>query len=219
MTFDDWISQIFDRPVPADLARLDACWDGPGATIVAYMTRLFREADAVLAPFSDAQAAQGLWAMCSADISEYPCLLTAASVPFAARLDCLHAMDALFGRFFARRCSPHLSHRDRAATPAHVSPLNGVCYMWWDVMPLGAVAYHFPAEWPAMQTAMLRVFEHCLSGDSVACRESTLLGVMNWWGAFDETPQLAAFEALMETLLDRPSGEWPALRRFLSCDT
>ncbi len=105
-------------------------WDGPDAAILGYLTRLFAEADTVLDPFSDAQAAQVLWAMCSQDISHYLLVLTATFLPLQARLDCLDEMDALFGRFFARWCSPHLSHLDTTGTPASVNSLNGVCYMW-----------------------------------------------------------------------------------------
>ena len=211
MTFDEWIINVFDHAVrEPHWEQVPSYWYGPNATIVGYMTRLFAEADTVLASFSDAQAAQGLWAMCSQDDAEYPLLLTAASLPLQARLECLEAMTSLFGRFFARRCTPHLSHLDRIATPAHVSPLNGVCYMWWDVMPLGV---HSKAEWPAIQSVILTVFRHCLESNSIACQESALLGLMNW--SYDETPQMAAVEEIVERVLSQESGAWPALRKFM----
>ncbi len=46
MTFDEWVASVFDHPVtePAWYWDSDASfWDGPGATVVEYMTRLFRE--------------------------------------------------------------------------------------------------------------------------------------------------------------------------------
>jgi hypothetical protein len=66
MTFDEWIASIFDQPVTQPEWYWDCddgFWDGPAITIVEYMTRLFMEANTALKPFSDAQAAQGLYAV------------------------------------------------------------------------------------------------------------------------------------------------------------
>lgn len=218
MTFDEWIASIFDHPVTEPGRGWNGestFWEGPDATIVEYMTRLFAEADAVLNPFSDAQAAQGLWAMVSQDVSPYPLLLTERAVPIRARVDCIEAMDSLFGRFFARRCSPHLSHLDTAAgTPANACPLNGVCYIWWDVIPLGGLCHE---DWAAIQRAMRLVIRHCLESDSVACQESAILGLMSWSASFDRVPETAEVEAVEERVLSRESGVWPALRVLRDC--
>jgi hypothetical protein len=43
-------------------------------------------------------------------------------------------MYVVFERLFDPKCSPNL-HTPTEADPSS-NPLNGVCFMWWDVCPL-----------------------------------------------------------------------------------
>jgi hypothetical protein len=213
MTFDEWIASTFGHPVTEpkwywDTA--DGFWDGPAATIVGYMARLFAEADNALSPFSEAQAAQGLHAVAANGPTEYAFLLLDTTVPLRSRLDCIGAMEALFRHYLARRCTPHLSHLDRIKTPDHVSPLNGVCYMWWDVLPLHGLSRIRPdhPDGPELDHAIFTVIRRCLEIDSVACQESALLGLMQWSPYYDEAGDIA------EDFLSRNPDIWPELRAF-----
>src|SRR6266511_1005011 len=64
-TFEGWVEYVFDRPVAAPEwwfgfgGELPA--DPPPAEAVAFVTRLCEHADALLAPYSNAQVNQGLW--------------------------------------------------------------------------------------------------------------------------------------------------------------
>ena len=62
-------------------------------------------------------------------------------VPLQGRLRCIGAMADLYEKCFARRCSLNMWHPDLPGA----SPLNTVCFIWWDVIPLECVAHHHPA--------------------------------------------------------------------------
>jgi hypothetical protein len=86
----------------------------------------------------------------------------------------LRSFIPLFEQVMASRCSPHLSHLDEQ--PAN--PLNGACYMWWDILPI-----HGKPDDPErtdFDAEVLRVLPQLLSIPHDACRESALHGVSEW---------------------------------------
>jgi hypothetical protein len=103
-------------------------------------------------------------------------LLIDASLPEAARLDCLRAMKHLFAELFFTRCTNLPSHgQDEDAA---LSPLNAICYMWWDVMPI-----HGEPNDPRRKTfdmAVLVLLRDILGIGSFACQESALHGLGHW---------------------------------------
>src|SRR5579871_3704608 len=140
LSFEGWIAYVFDHPVtePEWYRDPDCDWWDEGedpATTVAYLTQAFEDAAAALAPFSDAQLAQGLWFLADPSCSDHMFAPRAPSVPWPVRERALRAMFALFAGLFLPRCdSQHLSHLDRG-TGARGKTLDGVCYMWWDLVP------------------------------------------------------------------------------------
>ena len=88
-------------------------------------------------------------------------------------------MFTLFERFFAPRCSSHLSQLDTQGTDTSaISPLNMICYMWWDLLPIyGKPEEPERAEFDA---TCLEVMRLTLDLDSDACRESALHGLGHW---------------------------------------
>ena len=201
LSFEDWITYVFDHPVtdPAwhwDIGR--DYWDelGQPAITVAYLTRAFEGAHTVLAPFSDAQLNQGLWFLASNSCSNHMFALLDPTVPWPARERGIQSMFHLFSRVFLTRCAAdHLSHLDRdGTTPSN--PLNTVCYMWWDILPI----FGRPAE-PAhagVPDACLEVMRLTLDLDSDACRESALHGLGHWHDAYPRR-----VETIIDTFLQR----------------
>jgi hypothetical protein len=64
------------------------------------------------------------------------------------------------------------------------NPLNLVCYMWWDILPIAGN----PDE-PARRefdAAILQVLESTLHLDSLACQESALHGLGHWQMVYPE---------------------------------
>ena len=136
LTFDEWLTHVFDHPVEPlkqewywDMDR--DWWEEDTADSVRFMTQAFEHAAAVLAPYSDAQLNQGLWFLASNACSSHMFALMNESLPLPERTRCILSFHQLYEQCFARRCTPHLSHLNEAGA----SPLNGVCYMWWDIIP------------------------------------------------------------------------------------
>ena len=186
LTFEDWLTHVFDHPVPEGQENawhwdLDRDWweeDSPAS--VDFMTRAFENAAVALEPYSDAQLNQGLWFLASNACSSHMFSLMNEKIPWPERERCIESFQALYEQCLARRCSPHLSHLDEPGA----SPLNLVCYMWWDIIPL----YGKPDDPAGRQLgeALLQVMETTLELDSIACRESALHGLGHWQHAYPQ---------------------------------
>jgi hypothetical protein len=208
-TFADWLRQVFDRPVmnPAWYWDCEAnTAEPPPPDCVAYLTRLFEEPELVLAPYSDAQIDQGLWYLVSNSCSDHMFSLIEPEVAWPQRCRGIRSIAALFERLFAHRCSDHLSHLDEAGA----RPLNGVCYMWWDIFP----AYGRPLNPPYAQVdaELLAVMRRVLALDSLACRESALHGLGHWHKYYPEVVELA-----IDEFLARAGDLRQELREYAEC--
>ncbi len=197
-SFEQWITYVFDHPVPErgkpawyhDLEDETEWWnpaDYPETTVV-YLTSLFENAPTILMPYSDAQLKQGFWFLVDNSCSDHMFALLDLRVPWSKRKRCLATIFTLFKRFFAPRCTSHLSHLDMMETDiSMVSPLNMVCYMWWDILPI-----HGKPEEPdrrELDMACLEVMQLALDLDSDACRESALHGLGHWKFAYPQKVQ------------------------------
>ena len=179
LTFEQWLAYVFDHPVSESGQEwywdLDAdWWDGLAADTVQFLTRAFENAAVLFQPYSDAQLNQGLWFLASNACSNHMFALMDSGVPWAARQRCVRSIHNLFQDCFARRSTPHLSHLDESGT----SPLNLVCYMWWDIIPIGPQP-NDPSR-SDLDREILGVMESTLQLDSIACQESALHGLGHW---------------------------------------
>lgn len=202
LPFDQWVAHVFDHPVtqPAWYFDMQAdYWDGPPALTVDYLTRLFMDPVPPTAGHSDAQLNQGLWYIVHTVCSNHMLALLDESVPLAARIDCIDAFYALNAKLFAARCSPHLGHLSEEG-----APLNMICYMWWDLIPLTPA----PKQRAALDEAVLAVMEQTLALDSLACQEGALHGLGHWADAYPEP-----ISATIDFYLQQP-GLRPALRAY-----
>src|ERR1051326_487039 len=104
-------------------------------------------------------------------------------------------MYVVFERIFEPKCDPELSHvRTDSATA--INPLNGVCYMWWDVCPLHGRSGPKPEEdfilpeeelldpgspvdphADDLETEILCILERTLQLNNLACQEAALHGL------------------------------------------
>jgi hypothetical protein len=179
LTFEHWLRHVFDHPVEPlkqewywDIDR--DCWEEDTAESVQFMTQAFENAAMAFEPYSDAQLNQGLWFLASNACSNHMFALMNESIPLSLRARCVASMHQLYEQCFARRCSPHLSHLDERGA----NPLNLVCYMWWDIIPIAGKPDD-PAR-ASLDQAILQVMESTLQLDSLACRESALHGLGHW---------------------------------------
>ena len=138
----------------------------------------FERAGELLSGFTDAQLNQGFWYCVGASASDFMCALKAQEVPLQHQLRLLRSFVPLFEQLMAVRCTPCLSHLDEK--PA--GPLNGACYMWWDVI----CVYGRPqdAESREIDQEVLRILARILEIPHDACRESALHGIGHWHRAY-----------------------------------
>ena len=139
-----------------------------------FLTQAFEGSPQVFQPYTDAQLNQGLWFLASNACSNHMFALLDESLPWSARERCVDSIERLYEQCFAKRCSPHLSHLDEPGA----NPLNAVCYMWWDIIPIAGKPDD-PAR-RQLDQAILKVMESTLQLDSIACHESALHGLGHW---------------------------------------
>ncbi len=208
LTFDQWLAYVFDHSVSDTKQEwywdpASDRWDGPAADTIQFLTRAFENAATVFQPYSDAQVNQGLWFIASNACSNHMFALLDSGVPWLARQRCVRSIHNLFEQCFAKRCTPHLSHLDEPGA----GPLNSVCYMWWDIIPLSGQPDN--PEGSEIDRAILGVLESTLQLDSVACRESALHGLGHWQHDY---PQRVA--EIIDTFLQSQRGLPEALRAY-----
>lgn len=173
----DWIPHVFDHPVtdPAWHWADDASqWEYNAERDLLFMAEAFERSSEVFKPFSDEQLNQGFWYLVSNSCSDFMFPLVEPKVPLALRLRALRSFVPLFEQVMAVRCSPHLSHIDERGA----NPLNSVCYMWWDILPI-----HGRPDLPeraGFDSEVLVVLKRLLEIPHDACRESALHGVGHW---------------------------------------
>lgn len=208
LSFADWIEHAFSHEIrPHGNAWFfdpdPDWWDPDPAQAVAYVTRLFTEAPAALEWFSDDQIAQGLTYLMNTMASGDNGWFYSRTVPEQARRECIAAMQALFRDIFAPRCKPLLSNLSEAGA----SSLNGVAYMWFDVLP----SFALPDD-PAFERLnldLVRTMEAILALDSAACQESALHGVGHW-----HRLQPQAVEQAIDRYLARGTAARPELSAY-----
>ena len=172
--FEGWVKWVFDHPVtkPEWYQDVNAeCWTASPVVIVDYIIRLFEEAPILLAAYTDAQAAQGLWFLVSGIRCEGVGSICEETVLHSQRERCIRSIYILFESYFAIKCSPHLSHIDEQGA----NPLNVVCYMWWDL-------FRQPEQQLAreLNPRLLSTMERVLHLNKDACTESALHGLGHW---------------------------------------
>lgn len=201
-SLSDWIAHVFDHPVAEEAwhGSMDApAWQGSSEQTATFIAECFERSGRLLAPFTDAQLNQGFWYLVSASCSDFMFALVEPDVPLAARLRALRGFVPLFEQVMAARCSPHLSDLDEQ----RANPLNGACYMWWDILPI-----HGQPEEPdraEFDAEVLRVLSRLLSIPHDACRESALHGIAHW----------QSYYPAAETVVDAWLARTPGLRRDL----
>ncbi|MGD1018592.1 MAG: hypothetical protein ABSA12_04660 [Verrucomicrobiia bacterium] len=176
--FEGWVKWVFDHPVtePEWYESENAeHWTASPVVIVDYITRLFEEAPTLLSAYSDAQAAQGLWFLGIGIFCDGVPSIYREAVLRSQRERCIRSIYNLFEKYFAIKCSSHLSNIDEQGA----NPLNVVCYMWWDFLsheaqdPEGRIGTDMDAD-------VLSTMQRILHLNQDACVESALHGLGHW---------------------------------------
>lgn len=176
-TFEDWIEHVFDHEVCEPYWFLDpesGIWAGAPEVTVAYITRLFEDPLPYMENYTDEQLNQGLWYIVGSSTGSHMFALIDPRLSHGAAVECVRSFYSLFEKVFAKRCSEHLYHLGQTGA----KPLNAVCHMWWDIIPICGMPDN-PSR-AQLDLEALRVMARTLKLDSLACRESSLHGLGHW---------------------------------------
>jgi hypothetical protein len=197
-SYDEWLDETFGRAVtgeyyPHFVERDVTEWPDPVPDHQAldYLTRTFENPETSLRYFSDRQIAAGLWELGPGDAH---CVYN-RDIPIEARERLIGSVEILFRDFFDRRCIPKLTHVDREYT----EPLNGICYMWWEVITWGWARDDPAAD--RLNAKDLDVMEAVLQLPNLACKESALHGLGH----------MVARNVRARAIIDRFLGDEPDL--------
>ncbi|WP_143157722.1 hypothetical protein [Rubritalea squalenifaciens] len=171
--YKEWLVYLFEHPVtdPAWHWDLDAPeFDGSNEDFAILIGDTFTHSGTDLLPYSDAQVNQGLWFLLSTACSDYFFALKSAEVPLETRLASIRSIIRLYQDCFMRRCSRTLSHLDQESQ----SPLNAICYMFWDINALGYTGD--VAESRETDDCIFSVLAQTLQLDHPACQEAAIHG-------------------------------------------
>ena len=172
VSFEQWLDETFGRAVSGEwypqFVPVDD-WPAPVADrlLVDYLTRLFEQSEGALRYYSDNQIAAGLWELGPGDAH---CVYN-PEIAIEARERLIRSVATFFRDFFNVRCIPKLSHLDKEQT----EPLNGICYMWWEVITWGWAKDDPDAD--RLRNSDIDVMEEVLRLPNPACKESALHGL------------------------------------------
>jgi hypothetical protein len=159
--FDAWMAYLFQRPPEepeSEWLNRYAEHDSPAAA-AERIRRLFGDAGNLLRPYTDDQVAHGLDVIVNASFGGEIAALTDRRVPVRLRTTGLRAIVTLFAEVFAVRL--------RGEGLPTQTPLERVCFMFWDVAALGH----------GEEDTTLDVLEDILALDSVPCQWAALHGL------------------------------------------
>lgn len=166
LTYEKWLNCIFGSSVKKPTGSALQV-DSTTLVELIYITLLRSGSD--LLRFSDKQVNHGLNLIFNNLYSHIVFALKDPTVPSESRAEAIRAIKVLYSDCFEKRVRPTLSHLDERG-----SPLNQICYMLWDVTPIGALGHVAGCEYFPLT---LEVLEFALYLRNPACVESALHGL------------------------------------------
>jgi hypothetical protein len=201
MTFEEWVKGLFgDHVVNADYDD-ERYYDVPPPLALEYATRLFESSGSLLRPLADANIKQGLNRIISDGDNQFDALFD-GSASGAAHVRFVNSIEHVYRDVFVVRCAEVLGHLDEPG-----SPLNAVCYMWWDIFPTWGKPQR--QELRVLDAAVLDLLERLLLIEHDACIESALHGLGHWYLHYG-----VRVESIVGTFLMRGTPLRPELREY-----
>jgi hypothetical protein len=172
--YQEWLSFVFDHEVTDPQwhfqpGTLD--FDGTETDYAVLIADTFQNSGRDLRRFSDAHVNQGLWMLVSPSGGDFIFSLRDGSAPLTAKVNGIRSVFDLYKHCLAPRCTQVLGHCNQSGS----SPLNSICYMFWDICPL--ICLEEAAERSELADAVFRALEKTLEIEHRACREGALHGL------------------------------------------
>jgi hypothetical protein len=153
-------------------------WKVPQELTAEYLAQTFETPQMWMNKFSLQQVADGLAYTWNPSLGDDCFLFVNDSIPWKLRKRMIQGLMPLYRRCFTKLCHPGLCHLNECKD----NPLNGVCYMFWDVCPLCPQPENRAVH--DKDNECLRVMEQTLQIDHDACRESALHGLGHWASSY-----------------------------------
>ncbi|MDB6069098.1 MAG: hypothetical protein JWL81_269 [Verrucomicrobiales bacterium] len=209
----DWINHVFDHPVADSAWHWDV--DAPSFSaeepeIAELIELTFCNSATDLQRFTDAQLNQGLWYLASPACSDYFFALRSKEVPLARRLSAIASITVLYRDCFQPRCTQTLSHLDQQPS----SPLNAICYMFWDICPISYLC-DYPDE-QQLADACFAVLADTFAIEHIACREAAIHGYGEFSCSYPERVEQALDRVLETEIANDLLREYAHSARFHS---
>lgn len=168
-SFDEFVSFLFDRAIPAEAEKADPWYwhlelKFDVEKICAYYVRLFQQPEFLLTRFTKPQLEEGFWAIQgpNLDCSVYRLILE-SNLLFPLREDCIRSMFDLFERLFSKE------------------PLDTSVQMWWDSLcydwHCGIRRRERGGEDMELQDVFFQTLARILAIDSEVCQKAALHGL------------------------------------------
>ena len=191
--YNEWINFVFDHPVedPAWHWDIDCpMFEGSESDYLELIRLTFMHAGKDLVHFSNAQVNQGICFLASTSCSDYMFSLKDSNIDVGLRVEAIESIYLLYKDCFQKRCSESLSHLDHKSS----SDLNPICYMFWDVNPLGCLKGVDGEE--HLKNTVFTVLKKTLMLPHLACKESAIHGYGEFHCFYSETVEEAMDEFL-----------------------
>jgi hypothetical protein len=133
--YQEWLHYVFDRPITPNGWYFDFEFSDFGAEkadLAQLVANTMDNCGRDLASYSDDQVNYGLNYIFNNSCSNVVFSLMDDTVPAPLRLRAIASIKSLYQDCFTPRCAHVLGHNDKPGA----NPLNGICYMLWDVSPL-----------------------------------------------------------------------------------
>lgn len=153
----------------------DIDWDSDRLDLLHRVTTFFRTAGSLAARYTPEELKDLLWKF--AGETGFLNVVFEERLPLEGRLECITSIKCMYLDLFQKHCTRGLSHGLREYPP-DFSPLNGICYMWWDIFPSWGAPDN-PQQRDVDQR-ILALLSELLEIEHEACRESALHGLGHW---------------------------------------
>ena len=173
--YAEWLSYLFDHEIIPGLPEWYWRDDPPvfkaaPEEIAELWIAMMRRSETDLQSYSDEQLGQGLWYLFSNGCSDHSLEICGGGLPGEKITEVYEAVNWLYSGLFSNRCTQTLGHLSEAG-----SELNLICYMLWDVSPLGWPPEDDPKG--VIEKALLNLLERVMHLPHRACIESALHGL------------------------------------------
>lgn len=203
--YDQWIVSLFNRDETNGDWRFEIDnepIDIPEKLLPDFIIRLNSELPEIIERYTDWQLAMGLDYVYNPACSNCAFSIRNSATALSKRLAAIESIKNLYRDCFESRCKPALGHLSE-----HGNEFNGLCYMLWDITPLGRCDEDDPHR-TAVFNAVTDVLDYALGMKNIACLESALHGLGHTVYYFPKAAEI------IQAFIDKSSNLDPRILRY-----